>query len=103
MSWTPSAYKALSRWRVNCKCLCLSRVYDIWGQYRRGPGCCSYLEHSSSTDCAFSFLSNSLPVFCLLFRHSISFQPFGFLASNLKSLVVFLTLLEECSYLAPES
>jgi hypothetical protein len=45
----------------------LSWVDDVWGQNSCGPGCCSYLEHTSSTDCAFSFLSNSLPVFCLSF------------------------------------
>ena len=55
-----------------------------------GPGCCSYLEHISSTDCAFSFLFDSLPVFCLLFRHRISFQPAaGFHVWNLLLTILF--------------
>src|SRR6185369_2827706 len=80
MCWTPviRCYKALSRRRINCKRRCLSRTDDVWGQNSGGPGCCSYLEHTSSADCALSFLSNSLPVSAFLFRHSISFQPFGF-------------------------
>src|ERR1044071_1027986 len=71
MYWTPDCCSALSQRRRHWvgKGECLSSSYDVWGQNRRGPGCCPYLEHISSTDCAFSFLSDSLPVFCLLFRH----------------------------------
>src|SRR5215813_10170574 len=68
------------------------------------PGCCSYLEDCSSTDRAFSFLFDFRPVFCLLFRHRISFQPLGGL--NLNPLLVVLTLTRRVllsSYLAPES
>src|SRR5215203_3305006 len=51
------------------KAECRVRSQHVWGQNCGGPGCCSYLEHISSTDCALSCFSNSLPVFCLLFRH----------------------------------
>src|SRR5262249_38064930 len=59
------------------KAECFAGFQHAWGYYRSGPGCCSYLKHTSSADRAFSFLSDSLPVFCLLFGHRISFQPFG--------------------------
>src|ERR1051326_3957980 len=52
------------------------------------PRCCSYLEDSSSTDCAFRFLVDFRPVFCLLFRHRISFQPLGWPQSKNPLLVV---------------
>src|SRR5689334_6552993 len=59
------------------KAECFAGLQHAWGDYRSGPGCCSYLKHTSSADRAFSFLPDSLPVFCLLFGHRISFQPFG--------------------------
>src|SRR6185369_11419554 len=65
----------------------LIRSQHVWGQNAGGPRCCSDLEHTASTDCAFSFFYDSLPVLCLVFRHRISFQPLA-LASNLKSLAV---------------
>lgn len=64
------------------KAKCLARSQQRWGQNSSGPGSCSYLEHSSSTDCAFSFVFDFRPVFCLLCRHRISFQPFGFGLKN---------------------
>src|SRR5262245_10632262 len=70
------------------KAQCVARIQYAWGHDRSGPGSSSYLEHSSSTDCAFSFLSDSLPVLCLLFRHRISFQPFGWPQSKNPLLVV---------------
>src|SRR5215510_4274396 len=82
-------------WVVGCKSTnyrlgdrlkaeCLFGSQHGWGDDCRGPGCCSYLEHTASTDCA--FLSFSRPVFRLFFGHRISFQPLGS-ASNLKSLI----------------
>jgi hypothetical protein len=50
-----------------------ARRQDAGCHYTRGTSGCAYFEHTSSTDCAFSVL----PVFCLLFRPRISFQPFG--------------------------
>src|ERR1051326_1493188 len=51
--------------------------------YRSRAGGWSYLEDRFSTDCAFSVLSDSLPVLCLLFGHRISFQPFGWPQSKI--------------------
>src|ERR1044071_7976033 len=79
MWWTLSWCGRIATYRLgNClKAQCLIRSQHTWGQNTRGTRCCSYLEDSSSTDCAFSFLFNLRPVFCLLFRHRISFQPLG--------------------------
>jgi len=65
------------------KAECFFRSQHGGRQNTSGPGSCSYLEHSSSTDCAFSFFFDLRPVVCLVCRHRISFQPFG-VASILK-------------------
>src|ERR1044072_7018377 len=88
----PDCCGALNEWRrwIRKGAKCFARINDVRGQHSRGPGCCSYFQDTSSTDCALSFLFYSLPVFCLLFRHRISFQPLG-LASNQKPLLVVMT------------
>lgn len=101
-----SRYGWNTRWIWLCNYFLISkcrfRSNHAWGQNSRGPGCCSYFEDTSSADCASSLFSNSLPVFCLLFRHRISFQPFGFgLKSN--PLLVVLTLTRRVLLSAPES
>src|SRR5215510_12939113 len=40
----------------------LVRSQHVWGQNTGRPSCCSDLEHTASTDCAFSFLYDFLPV-----------------------------------------
>src|ERR1051325_3506720 len=80
MWWTVSRRGRIATYRLGNRLLkakCLTRSQHRWGQNTGGPGCCSYLEDSSSTNCAFSFLFDFRPVFCLLFRHRISFQPLG--------------------------
>src|SRR6185369_10085582 len=85
MWWTWLSICASHRFGDRLKAKCLFRSQHTWGQNTDGPRCCSYLEDTSSTDCVLSFTLDLRPVFCLLFRHRISFQPFG-LASNLRSL-----------------
>src|SRR5215213_1148789 len=79
MCWTRGCWNGINatyRWLGNSlKTQCLVRSEHVWGQNTCGPGCCSYLEHISSTDCAFSCTFDFRPVFCLVFRHRISFQP----------------------------
>src|SRR5215211_2912172 len=73
MCRTPVGVSGALSQRLLWNCLlirhCLAGSQHGWGQNCNGPGCSSYFEHISSTDCALSFFSNSLPVFCLLFRH----------------------------------
>src|SRR6185369_1474597 len=75
----------------------LVRSQHVWGQNTGGPRYCSDLEHTASADCAFSFFYDSLPIFCLLFRHRISFQPLG-LASKSKVPSCCYDLLDECPW-----
>ena len=56
---------------------CFARIQERRGQNTSGPSRCSYLQHTSSADCAFIYLFDFRPVVCLLCRHRISFQPFG--------------------------
>src|SRR5687767_14537264 len=75
-----------------CDCLkakCFARIQHAWGQNSSGASCCSYLENTSSTDCAFSYFFDLRPVMCLFFRHRFSFQPFG--VASTKSRCFFLS------------
>src|SRR5215213_8688002 len=90
MWWTGSWCDASDRFGNLLKAQCLVRSQHVRGQNSGGPGCCSYLEHATSTDCALSFIYDSLPVFCLLFRHRISFQPLGLASVSVKILTWWL-------------
>ncbi len=74
MVWTNCACASTRFWN-RLKAKCLRMCQHAWGQDTGGPGCCTYLEHTSSTDCALSFVFDFRPVICLVFRHRISFQP----------------------------
>src|ERR1700754_4829682 len=79
-----ASHRRLVRWVIG-EAECLAGTQQVRSHDRCGPSCCSNLEHTSSTDCAFSFL---LQVLCLAFRHRISFQPFGWPQSKNPLLVV---------------
>src|SRR6185437_3331335 len=85
MWWTRLSISASHRLGNLLKAQCFSRREHRRGQDTCRAGCCPDLEHITSTDCAFSIVYDSLPVFCLVLRHRISFQPFGF-GLNLNSL-----------------
>src|ERR1051325_9462389 len=51
------------------KTKCLIRRQHRGSQNTSGPGNCSDLEHTSSTDCVFSLTFDFRPVFCLVIRH----------------------------------
>src|SRR5215813_3921698 len=90
MWWTVGWCNANYRFGDGLKAQCLFRSQHVWGQNTGGPGCCSYLEHAASTDYAVLYFSR--PVFRLLFRHRISFQPFRFGFDCKNSWLVVMTL-----------